>query len=241
MSPTATSVPARVNWEAMWPRTDSETAIGVGHGAGQDEQHEGDRRDRRRTAGALKRAQRESSAAATAPAGTHTTMSRSSGWSSERASCCSGSAPETCGPDAQRLEVAERVQPARRGDDDERDGERAGRSARRMTAKALTTLVALLVLAGPPWCLVVRSRLLSLSRIPPPRDPAGVTAGRLLRSRFHSPALRGEHEYDLYLPPGYAAAAAAGQRFPVVYLLHGAPGWPQRFTDAGDIGVRSTR
>jgi len=107
-----------------------------------------------------------------------------------------------------------------------------------MTAKALTTLVALLVLAGLHGAWSYGHDFYLYRGFPPPRDPPGVQAGRLAKISFYSPALRGQHQYYIYLPPGYAAAAAAGQRFPVVYLLHGAPGWPQRFTDAGDIGVQ---
>ena len=106
-----------------------------------------------------------------------------------------------------------------------------------MTAKALATLVALIVLAGLHGAWSYAHDFYLYRGFPPPRDPAGVTAGRLLTVRFHSEALGGEHDYDLYLPPGYARAAAAGQRFPVVYLLHGAPGWPTRFVDAGNLGV----
>ncbi len=106
-----------------------------------------------------------------------------------------------------------------------------------MTAKALATLVALIVLAGLHGAWSYAHDFYLYRGFPPPRDPAGVTAGRLITVRFHSEALGGEHDYDLYLPPGYARAAAAGQRFPVVYLLHGAPGWPTRFVDAGNLGV----
>jgi enterochelin esterase-like enzyme len=54
---------------------------------------------------------------------------------------------------------------------------------------------------------------------------------------MHSEALAGERTYDIYLPPGYAAASARGRRFGVLYLLHGAPGWPRLFINAGALGV----
>src|SRR5919202_3904018 len=42
-----------------------------------------------------------------------------------------------------------------------------------------------------------------------------------------SPALGGRPEpYDLYLPPGYDTPANRPRRYPVLYLLHGAPGQP---------------
>jgi enterochelin esterase-like enzyme len=44
---------------------------------------------------------------------------------------------------------------------------------------------------------------------------------------FPSPALGGRPEpYDLYLPPGYDTPANRPRRYPVLYLLHGAPGQP---------------
>lgn len=72
---------------------------------------------------------------------------------------------------------------------------------------------------------------------PPPHDPPGVTTGKLTKVRFASAALGRTRSYDVYLPPGYAAAKARGQRFGVMYLLHGAPGWPRLFINAGAVGV----
>jgi enterochelin esterase-like enzyme len=71
----------------------------------------------------------------------------------------------------------------------------------------------------------------------PPRDPPGVARGSLRAVPMHSDALGGERSYDVYLPPGYAASAARGRRFGVLYLLHGAPGWPRLFVNAGALGV----
>jgi enterochelin esterase-like enzyme len=70
-----------------------------------------------------------------------------------------------------------------------------------------------------------------------PRDPRGVAHGERRTVRFFSAALGQERRYVIYLPPGYAAAAATGRRFPVLYLLHGSPGWPRLFFDAGRLGV----
>lgn len=72
---------------------------------------------------------------------------------------------------------------------------------------------------------------------PPPGDPPGVPRGRLESVRFFSPALGQERQYDIYLPAGYAAAAARGIRFPVLYLLHGSPGNTALFVNAGRVGV----
>lgn len=72
---------------------------------------------------------------------------------------------------------------------------------------------------------------------PPPVNPPGVAAGRLERVSFSSSSLRSRRSYDVYLPPGYSAADARGQRFRVLYLLHGAPGTAGLFLNAGHLGV----
>ena len=72
---------------------------------------------------------------------------------------------------------------------------------------------------------------------PPPKDPPGVRSGHLVTPHFWSPALRQERSYVVYEPPGYARAAARGKRFPVLYLLHGAPGKPMAFIDVARAGV----
>ncbi|MEA2449597.1 MAG: hypothetical protein QOG63_1529 [Thermoleophilaceae bacterium] len=72
---------------------------------------------------------------------------------------------------------------------------------------------------------------------PPPKDPPGVAPGRLVKQQFYSRALGEDRTYLVYEPPGYAAAAARGQRFPVLYLLHGAPGSPHVFINVAGAGV----
>ncbi|MDQ6750854.1 MAG: alpha/beta hydrolase-fold protein [Actinomycetota bacterium] len=72
----------------------------------------------------------------------------------------------------------------------------------------------------------------------PPHDPAGVAAGHSVTARLYSRALHQRRSYLVYLPPGYDAAAAHGHRFPVLYLLHGAPGWPRQFLDIARAGVQ---
>jgi enterochelin esterase-like enzyme len=68
-----------------------------------------------------------------------------------------------------------------------------------------------------------------------------------VRERFYSPALGERRTYYVYTPPGYAAAAAQGKRFPALYLLHGSPGQPVQFINiaragvALDVGVKSHR
>lgn len=58
----------------------------------------------------------------------------------------------------------------------------------------------------------------------PPTTPAGVAAGTTRTITFRSPSVHQREQYIVYLPPGYARAAAQGRRYPVLYLLHGYPG-----------------
>jgi enterochelin esterase-like enzyme len=71
----------------------------------------------------------------------------------------------------------------------------------------------------------------------PPRDPPGVPRGRTVDVRMYSPALRRERSYLIYLPPGYERLSKLGKRLPVLYLLHGTPGFPALFLNAGHLGV----
>jgi len=72
---------------------------------------------------------------------------------------------------------------------------------------------------------------------PKPVTPAGTPAGRIETVRFWSPSLHQTRKYIVYLPPGYAAAAARGERFPVMYLLHAPPGRADGFIQAGALAV----
>lgn len=58
--------------------------------------------------------------------------------------------------------------------------------------------------------------------------------GRLLQVSFYSPSLHRQADYLVYLPPGYNPA----RRYPVYYLLHGAPGRPAVFIDIANMDVR---
>jgi enterochelin esterase-like enzyme len=69
--------------------------------------------------------------------------------------------------------------------------------------------------------------------------PASVPRGSLRTIRFHSPAIGRTEGYLVYLPPHYATEAAAGRRFGVMYLLHGAPGTMSSFTDIDAIDARA--
>jgi enterochelin esterase-like enzyme len=72
---------------------------------------------------------------------------------------------------------------------------------------------------------------------PPPHTPKGVAAGRVVTETFFSRSLGQRRKYLIYLPPGYASGAARGERFPVMYLLHGSPGLPNLFLNAAALGV----
>jgi enterochelin esterase-like enzyme len=71
----------------------------------------------------------------------------------------------------------------------------------------------------------------------PPRDPQGVSPGRTVDVHMYSRALGRERSYLIYLPPGYDRLSKLGKRFPVLYLLHGSPGSPALFLNAGHLGV----
>jgi enterochelin esterase-like enzyme len=58
--------------------------------------------------------------------------------------------------------------------------------------------------------------------------------GRLLTVHFYSAALHRPSDYLVYLPPGYSRRS----RYPVYYLLHGAPGSPQDFISVVNLDVR---
>lgn len=73
---------------------------------------------------------------------------------------------------------------------------------------------------------------------PPPVQAASASSGRLVTARFFSPALHSRRSMLAYLPPGYAAAAAHGRRFPVLYLLHPAPTRPDGYFRIGALALR---
>jgi enterochelin esterase-like enzyme len=102
----------------------------------------------------------------------------------------------------------------------------------------------LIVLLGAAWLIFGGARVWAYAHdyyvyrgFGPPRNPAGVPKGSLRHVTFRSAALGATRGYDVYLPPGYAQAARSGRRFAVMYLLHGSPGWPRLFMNAGALGV----
>ncbi len=107
--------------------------------------------------------------------------------------------------------------------------------------RGLLALMALLALVwigfGVHGAFSYGSAYITYRGFPPPKDPAGVAAGRLVHERFYSTALHHSRSFLVYTPPGYAAAAARGHRFPVLYLLHGSPGRPSQFINIAAAGV----
>lgn len=73
---------------------------------------------------------------------------------------------------------------------------------------------------------------------PPPAQTVGIPAGRLVNVRIHSSALGATTTAVVYEPPGYAAAARAGRRYPALYLLHAPPGSPTGYLTIGALAVR---
>jgi enterochelin esterase-like enzyme len=73
---------------------------------------------------------------------------------------------------------------------------------------------------------------------PPPALAASIPSGRVVSAHLFAPALGRTASYSIYLPPGYAAAARAGRRFPVLYLLHPPPGSANGYVTIGALQSR---
>ena len=58
--------------------------------------------------------------------------------------------------------------------------------------------------------------------------------GRLLTVTFYSKALHRRADYLVYLPSGYSPS----RHYPVLYALHGAPGYPKAYIDVDTANVR---
>src|SRR3954451_3175498 len=101
----------------------------------------------------------------------------------------------------------------------------------------LGAAVALWVAGGLAGAAVYVDRYAVYRGFPTPQLPAGVPAAHVEHVRFPSAALGRESSYTAVLPPGYAREGAAGRRFGVLYLLHGAPGATQQFLTVGDVAV----
>jgi enterochelin esterase-like enzyme len=137
--------------------------------------------------------------------------------------------------------LPQQIDPAGTGADGNDQDEQRRRSRRRLAKRGKRyVLVAILLAWVAAGIYGVTSYGHSYYRyrgFPAPRTPKGIPAGRVEKISFFSPALHEQRSYLIYLPPGYAAAAARGRHFPVYYFLHGSPGWPSLVLDAGHLGV----
>lgn len=108
-------------------------------------------------------------------------------------------------------------------------------------ARVKRWLVALAVVGWAAWgfhgSLVYGHNYYRYRGFAPPHDPTGVGHGRLERVSFYSHALDHRRSYLVYLPHGYAADVAHGERFPVYYFLHGSPGKPTSPFEIARMGV----
>jgi enterochelin esterase-like enzyme len=108
-------------------------------------------------------------------------------------------------------------------------------------ARLAGCLAAVGMLAWAAWgihgSLVYGSNYYDYRGFAAPHEPGGVPKGRLVDAGFFSRALGQRRSYLIYLPHGYAAAAARGKRFPVYYFLHGSPGKPIGSYKIARIGV----
>ena len=68
---------------------------------------------------------------------------------------------------------------------------------------------------------------------PNPRPSYVTNIGTVQMETFDSEALNETTRYIIYLPPGYDDTMNASTRYPVVYLLHGRPGEPEDWMNAG--------
>lgn len=143
------------------------------------------------------------------------------------------------GPRRERPDVPDQIEPAKRGGDaDERDQPRKRPTRRRALAAALAVTGCLAwVGVGVYGIASYGHNYVRYRGFAPPADPPGVASGRLVKERFWSPAMHQERSYMMYLPPGYDRAAASGERFPVLYMLHGSPGGGSLFINAAGVGV----
>lgn len=149
--------------------------------------------------------------------------------------------PGNARPEIEDAAASQQIKPPQPGRDQRHDEDprpHAKHAGRSMSRRRLIAGLTLLWLAVGGFGVYSYGANYYLYRgFPPPRDPPGVQAGTLTSIKFRSAALGGTRSYDVYLPPGYAAAKSRGQRFAVMYLLHGSPGWPRLFINAGAAGV----
>jgi enterochelin esterase-like enzyme len=113
-----------------------------------------------------------------------------------------------------------------------------GPSTRRRRVAAVV-LAACWLIGGCAGAFVYVHRYDLYRGFPTPQLPTDVPPGRTLDVQFHSAALGRRNHFYVWLPPGYRAGVQAGRRYPVMYLLHGAPGDAHEFFSTGEVAVRA--
>lgn len=108
-----------------------------------------------------------------------------------------------------------------------------------MRTGALLAVLALAFLLGGSYASYAYLHDYDVYRgFPPPREAPGIPRGTIREEHFYSPELGQTRAYLAYLPPGYDSAAAAGARFPVLYLLHAPVGQARNYLQVGGLAVR---
>ena len=141
----------------------------------------------------------------------------------------------------EHVKLAQEIEPAGPGGDGDEhrpeSPERTRSANKRLKRWGLAAIVLAWAVAGIYGVTSYGHNYYRYRGFPAPRTPRGVPAGKVVKVNFFSPALGRRRSYLIYLPPGYSAAAARGTRFPVLYFLHGSPGWPSLVLNAGHLGV----
>lgn len=124
-------------------------------------------------------------------------------------------------------------------------------------------LIGVAIAAVPPWRhQVMTAALLASGQVGAPAEPPSQTRctsvparqgarstrrivvphGHVVSGTLVSRALHGARRpYDVYLPPGYDQPRFRYERYPVLYLLHGAPGEAHDWVWGGKINVVADR
>jgi len=146
-----------------------------------------------------------------------------------------------------RQRDVERVERDTRADAETRAGPRPRRRWRRWPYALLGASLALaaLVAVTPLQATLMQAVLLGPDSLFPVTSPATIAIQRgrrtvvvpvrhgvVTNATLVSPALGGRRQsYLVYLPPGYSDPVNRARRYPVLYLLHGAPGQPSDWTN----------
>lgn len=108
------------------------------------------------------------------------------------------------------------------------------RLIRQLAAEATQTAGARPAAASPSAALTAGLPGVASAATPaatPTVDLMALPNGRVADASIQSPVLGKQLAYRVYLPPGYDDPRFAGARYPVLYLLHGAPGGKNDWVD----------